>query len=409
MSEPTRGRILFMSGSAGLGHVTRDVAIAREIRSLVRDADIRWLASSPAKEYLREAGEELLPEAESWADLTSAAEAMATPGKLNITEWAMGVRKAWAGNARLYFEIMAGGDFDVAIGDETYELPIALSRDGNLPRYPLLIIYDFIGLDRVTRSPKELVGNLVLNWLWSRCRSSIGFRAILLGEHEDIPNRRFGPFLSNRRAFARENAPAVGYALSFDPADYTDPQSLKSELGYRPGPLVACTIGGTAVGKELLELCARAQPWLLRARPDLQMVLFCGPRIPVEDIDAPESVEVRGFVPDLFRHLAACDVVVTQAGGTTTLELTALHRPFLYFPLQDHSEQMKAVTGRLRRHGVGEPLLLSRTTPEQLAERVLALMDVPVHYADVPLAGAREAARIAVGMLGDVRPGSFGS
>jgi UDP:flavonoid glycosyltransferase YjiC (YdhE family) len=41
-------RILFISGSLGLGHVTRDIAIAREIRSLRSDVDISWLAAHPA-------------------------------------------------------------------------------------------------------------------------------------------------------------------------------------------------------------------------------------------------------------------------------------------------------------------------------------------------------------------------
>ena len=38
-------------------------------------------------------------------------------------------------------------------------------------------------------------------------------------------------------------------------------------------------------------------------------------------------------MPDLYRHLAACDLAVVQGGLTTTMELTANRRPFLYFPL----------------------------------------------------------------------------
>ena len=399
MPEPTRGRILFMSGSAGLGHVTRDVAIAREIRSLHPGADISWLASSPAREYLREAGERLLPETEAWADLTGAAEAMAGAGRFNITKWALKARHVWAGNARLYFEIMVSGDFDTAIGDETYELPFALVRNAGLPRYPLLVLYDFIGLDRATWSLQELIGNYAFNRLWSKCLPSVGFTPVLLGEAEDIPDNRFGPFLPNRRAFARANIPAVGYAIQFDPTEYMDPQRIRSELGYGAGPLVACTVGGTAIGKELLDLCARAYPRLRSAKPDLQMTLFCGPRVAPGSLQVPEGIQVRGYVSDLYRHLAASDVVVTQAGGTTTLELTALRRPFLYFPLREHSEQIRAVTERLRRHGVGEPMVVAHTTPQCLAERILALMGTPVRYEEVPLTGAREAARIAVRML----------
>ena len=49
-------RILFISGSLGLGHVTRDIAIANEIRSLRDDVEIRWLAAHPTSHVLEENG-----------------------------------------------------------------------------------------------------------------------------------------------------------------------------------------------------------------------------------------------------------------------------------------------------------------------------------------------------------------
>ena len=62
---------------------------------------------------------------------------------------------------------------------------------------------------------------------------------------------------------------------------------------------------------------------------------------------------MRGYVPDLYRHLAACDLAVVQGGLTTTMELTAARRPFLYFPLRNHFEQNLHVAHRLDRHGAG--------------------------------------------------------
>ena len=61
-----------------------------------------------------------------------------------------------------------------------------------------------------------------------------------------------------------------------------------------------------------------------------------------------------------------------QGGGTTTLELTALGRPFLYFPLQGHFEQEVAVSERLARHRAGTKMRFSETTPGSLAETVVA-------------------------------------
>ena len=67
-SAPTKAdkamakRVLYVSGSVGLGHVTRDLAIVRELRALQPDLEVTWLAQSPATDVLEAAGEPLLPE-----------------------------------------------------------------------------------------------------------------------------------------------------------------------------------------------------------------------------------------------------------------------------------------------------------------------------------------------------------
>ena len=63
-------RLLFISGSGGLGHVTRDLAMARALRHTMSGVEIRWLAASPASDVLQEAGEQLLPQAKDWGDET---------------------------------------------------------------------------------------------------------------------------------------------------------------------------------------------------------------------------------------------------------------------------------------------------------------------------------------------------
>jgi hypothetical protein len=60
---------------------------------------------------------------------------------------------------------------------------------------------------------------------------------------------------------------------------------------------------------------------------------------------------VRAYVHELYRHLAASDLAVVQGGLTTSMELTANARPFLYFPLRHHFEQNFHVRHRLGRYG----------------------------------------------------------
>ena len=83
------------------------------------------------------------------------------------------------------------------------------------------------------------------------------------------------------------------------------------------------------------------------------MILVCGPRLSPESLKVPEEVEVRGYVPALYEHFAASDLAIVQGGGTSTLELSVLKKPFIYFSLDGHFEQQVHVAGRLARHQAG--------------------------------------------------------
>jgi pimeloyl-ACP methyl ester carboxylesterase len=54
-------RILIVSSPVGLGHVQRDLAIARELRRLAPEIEIDWLAQDPVNRVLQAAGETIHP------------------------------------------------------------------------------------------------------------------------------------------------------------------------------------------------------------------------------------------------------------------------------------------------------------------------------------------------------------
>jgi UDP:flavonoid glycosyltransferase YjiC (YdhE family) len=101
----------------------------------------------------------------------------------------------------------------------------------------------------------------------------------------------------------------------------------------------------------------------------------------------------------LCEHFAACDLAIVQGGGSTTLELTALKRPFLYFPLEGHFEQRIHVAGRVARHGAGVELLYSETGPESLADMVVANLGRELNYPPIPTDGASKAADILTRLM----------
>jgi UDP-N-acetylglucosamine:LPS N-acetylglucosamine transferase len=125
------------------------------------------------------------------------------------------------------------------------------------------------------------------------------------------------------------------------------------------------------------------------------MVLICGPGIEPDALDVPE-VDVRGYVPRLYEHLAASDLAVVQAGGTTTLELTALQRPFVYFPVEGQREQEIVVAGRLARHRAGIRMSRATATPADLARTISENLDADVDHASIPLDGAERIADIVL-------------
>ena len=110
---------------------------------------------------------------------------------------------------------------------------------------------------------------------------------------------------------------------------------------------------------------------------------------------APDGVEVRGYLPDLRRHLVACDLAVVQGGLSTTMELTAARRPFLYLPLRNHFEQQIHVPHRLGNYRAGRRVDYAEAVePERLAEVIAAEVGRPVAYRPVETDGAARAARL---------------
>jgi UDP-N-acetylglucosamine:LPS N-acetylglucosamine transferase len=265
------------------------------------------------------------------------------------------------------------------------------------------MIYDFFGLDSVSKNPIEKLGVYTWNRIWAKTDRKLFSDqknlALFAGEPEDIPDTELGILLPSRRDHAKTYYKFTGYILPFDPAQYADKTRIRERLGYSKEPLVVCSIGGTAIGRDLLDLCGRAYPIINRKVPDLHMILICGPRLSVDSLEVPDGVEVKGYVPVLYEHFAASDLAIVQGGGTTTLELTALRRPFLYFPLAFHCEQQVHVAERLASHKAGVKMVYSQTTPEILAEKVIANLGKNVDYPPISVQGAQKAAQLICELL----------
>jgi UDP:flavonoid glycosyltransferase YjiC (YdhE family) len=148
----------------------------------------------------------------------------------------------------------------------------------------------------------------------------------------------------------------------------------------------------------LLERVILAFPEAKRQVPALRMVVVAGPRIdPASLVGAPQvGLELRPYVDQLYRHLAACDLAVVQGGLTTTMELAANRRPFLYFPLRHHFEQNFHVRHRLDRFEAGRCMDFQTSGPSEIAAAIVEEIARPAANKAVDAGGAaRAAAEIA--------------
>jgi predicted glycosyltransferase len=129
------------------------------------------------------------------------------------------------------------------------------------------------------------------------------------------------------------------------------------------------------------------------------MVVVAGPRIDPAGLPHHPGLEVHGYVERLYRHLAVCDLAVVQGGLTTTMELVAAKRPFLYFPLRHHFEQNFHVRHRLERYRAGRCMDFATTDVDDLAEAIVTELARPVGYRDVETDGAQRAAALIAELI----------
>src|SRR5207248_2414621 len=204
--------------------------------------------------------------------------------------------------------------------------------------------------------------------------------------------------------WTNEHFEYAGYVLPFDPQDLTDTAAIRRELGYDPSrPLIVATAGGSAVGVHLLHRIADAFRILKRDLPDAEMVLVCGPRIDPSEFAPVEGMRVLGYLHEGFRTLACCDLAVVQGGLSTTMELVANRRPFIYIPLRNHFEQNFHVAHRLMRYGAPPPTDYDDATPERLAAQMRERLSAKVDYQPVAPGGAERAATLIAPLLQRVR------
>jgi pimeloyl-ACP methyl ester carboxylesterase/predicted glycosyltransferase len=399
-----RRRALFLSSPIGLGHAQRDVAIADELRKLHPDLEIDWLAQHPVTAALEARGERVHPASAHLANESGHIESESAEHDLHCFQAIRRMDEILLSNFMVFHDLVREEQYDLWLGDEAWELDYYLHENPEQKRAPYVWLTDFVGwLPMPDGGDHEafLTGDYNEEMIEHIARfPRVRDQAIFVGNREDVVPERFAPHLPWIGEWMEEHFSFAGYVTGFDPAELADRDALRAELGYRADEQVCLvTVGGSGVGADLLRRVIAAFPEAKRRVPALRMVVVAGPRIAPETLPAHDGLEVRAYVEELYRHLAACDLAVVQGGLTTSMELTANRRPFLYFPLRHHFEQSLHVRHRLDRYGAGRCMDFERETPETIAAAIAETVGRPVDYRPVETDGAARAAALIAPLL----------
>ncbi len=390
-------RALYVSSPIGLGHAQRDLAIANELRALCPELQLDWLAQHPVTAMLSARGESIHPGSRWLASESGHIESEAHEHDLHAFHAIRNMDEILVANFSVFQAILEDEHYDLVIADEAWELDHFLHENPELKRCSYAWMTDFVGwLPMAEGGEREamLTADYNAEMIEHIARfKRIRDRAIFVGDPDDIVPDTFGPGLPSIRAWTEEHFDFSGYITGFRSIDEREREELRASLGYTAEEVICIvTVGGSGVGEPLLTKVIASYPRARELVPNLRMVVVAGPRIDPARLQTTSGPEVHAYVPDLYQHLSVCDVAIVQGGLTTTMELTAGRRPFVYFPLANHFEQQYHVRHRLKRYRAGSAMDYATSTPDDIAESVAKALSDSVNYLPVDNSGAAHAA-----------------
>jgi pimeloyl-ACP methyl ester carboxylesterase/predicted glycosyltransferase len=396
-------RALFISSPIGLGHARRDLAIARELRRLRPGLEIDWLAQAPTTALLAAAGERVHPASGELASECAHIESEAGEHCLPVFDAMRRMDEILVANFMLFHDVAQDGRYDIWLGDEAWDVDYFLHENPELKSAPYVWLSDFVGYLPLPEGGEReafLTADYNAEMLEQIARyPHVRDRSIFVGDPGDIVDEHFGPGLPEIRPWVEQHFEFCGHITGFDAPTAAEREALRDRLGWGQDERICLVaVGGSGVGVHLLQAVLAAEPAARARVPGLRMVAVCGPRIDPSSLDAGD-IELHGYVDGLHRWLDACDIGVVQGGLTTTMELVAAQRPFLYFPLERHFEQRLHVAHRLARHAAGRRMEYATASADAIAEAIAYELGRPVSSTAVASGGAARAADLIAPLL----------
>lgn len=280
----------FFASPIGLGHVTRDAAIAENLK----DIPMRFVTGSNAARFLKNAGFET--------------ENRYNPVQFEVNNGILKNQTKWLWNYYQYYksckiiakEIIQKDKPDLVVSDEDFA-SLAVAQEMNIRT---ILITDILEthFTKGIASVIEKKMNKAMKKIIKQCD------AVIMPEtgndYENI--KKIGPIV-RQTSMSRED--------------------LRKKYSFNKKTILV-SIGGTDAGEFLIEKILN-----IPKVPDTEIVLVSGP-----SLNRKYDKDMK-FVNNLHELILASDVLISLAGKSTIDEAKAYGTPSIFIPIKGHFEQ----------------------------------------------------------------------
>jgi UDP-N-acetylglucosamine--N-acetylmuramyl-(pentapeptide) pyrophosphoryl-undecaprenol N-acetylglucosamine transferase len=289
---------LFFTSPLGLGHATRDIAIAEKLKPMIKE--ILFVTGSAAFTLISKRGYSAL-------DLYKPIKFYTESGELQQSfRWLMSYFSYYKKCKGIAENVLARYDGAV-ISDEDLA---SIATAEKLKRKRILITdITETSFTNHFASIVEKRMNKVMHKMMDKCSY------VIIPDYGDDK----GSFVYVGPIVREVNV---------------DRSTLRKKFGFNKKTIVLCG-GGTDVGKYLIEKSIEAYR-KLRKKMDIDLVIAPGPILKLTDSSDFRNV---GFVDNLHEYIYASDLIISPAGRSTMDESIVYGVPGIFIPIKNHFEQ----------------------------------------------------------------------
>ena len=315
-------RILITSFGVGIGHASRDLALARKLRQAGHE--VIFASFGSGYNYLKMNRQETydMPTMNFQAD----------EGEINIKDTVKESKdipyvfiKTMYKEARIIRQIKP----DVIIADSTYTSPIT-AKFLNIPC--------FIITNDLTFGFSDSTESMSIKYFEKSIRKFIkeitrGCKKILIPDIAgtvELPSKLEG------------KTEYIGPLLHKNPDEIESKTTLRKKYNFNDDDvIILLTVGGSEFGEVLIKnICGISK--------DIncdRIIIFTGLEIKTEDfnINDTDKIIIKDFTPYLVDWMQISDLTIALAGHTTSMELISIKKPNILIPLKNHVEQQKNI------------------------------------------------------------------